>query len=315
MSADSSALIIHGGALGDFVLTLSIVQAMKGSGFARLEVLARGAHRSLALRGGADAFRDVDAHPWHSLFSSSPVSEELKAELGQFDIAVDLLGGEAFSRQLRTAGIRRVLSIDPRPRPETRTHITEQWAGDLVANGLKLPALVAPRIEVSAGERKKKRTLAEGCPQIIFIHPGSGSAAKCWPLENFVQAARALSDQDHRVIFCIGEAECERWPAEAIDRLLGSGALLRDLSLEQLAISIATADLYIGNDSGVTHLAAAVGTPTVAIFGPTSPVLWRPLGRRVEIVSNLESGPWPGVECVLSSARAFLKFTDTIQAS
>src|SRR5262249_45298869 len=158
------------------------------------------------------------------------------------------------------------------------------------ASGLKLPGLAPPRIEVSDGE------LADGAPRIVFIHPGSGSRAKCWPLENFIHVGQALSDQDHRVVFCIGEAECERWPADAIDRISDAAVLLRDLSLEQLAISIAAADLYIGNDSGVTHLAAAVGTPTVAVFGPTSPALWRPLGPRVEVVSNLSGGEWPSVE-------------------
>ena len=78
--------------------------------------------------------------------------------------------------------------------------------------------------------------------------------------------------------------------------------------LEAVAGLIACADLYIGNDSGLTHMAAALGAPTVAVFGPTDPGTWRPLGRVVRVLRGAASpdnpARWPGVDEVLEAVLA-----------
>jgi hypothetical protein len=107
------------------------------------------------------------------------------------------------------------------------------------------------------------------------IQPFSGGRAKNWPLERYRALARRL-EQHLPVHFCAG-------PTEPLD-----GAL-RFAGLDELAAWLAGARLYIGNDSGITHLAAAVGTPAVALFGPTDPRLWAPRGAAVEIVHR--AGP------------------------
>jgi len=120
-----------------------------------------------------------------------------------------------------------------------------------------------PRIDVEPAERG----------DVVAIHPFSGSARKNWPLERFRELAARLD-----------------WPVEWIagpDEEL-AGAKRFD-SLGDLANWLATARSYIGNDSGITHLAAAIETPVVAIFGPTSPEVWGPRGTRVQVVhGNLE---------------------------
>jgi heptosyltransferase-3 len=102
----------------------------------------------------------------------------------------------------------------------------------------------------------------------LVIHPFSGSARKNWPLERFREVAKRLSAP---VKWCAG-------PEEPLD-----GAVRME-NLWDLAGWLRSARLYIGNDSGITHLAAAVGTPTVAIFGPTDPELWAPRGAHVSII-------------------------------
>ncbi len=102
------------------------------------------------------------------------------------------------------------------------------------------------------------------------IHPFSGSARKNWPLERFRELAERLAMP---VRWCAG-------PEESLD-----GAV-RFEDLYELACWLASARIYIGNDSGITHLAAAVGTPVVAIFGPTDPEVWAPRGERVAVVSG-----------------------------
>jgi heptosyltransferase-3 len=99
------------------------------------------------------------------------------------------------------------------------------------------------------------------------IHPFSGGAKKNWPLSNFRQVAAQLGDV--------------RWlagPEETLD-----GATRFD-SLLDVAHLIAGAKRYIGNDSGITHLAAAVGAHVIAIFGPTDPRVWAPRGANVHVL-------------------------------
>jgi heptosyltransferase-3 len=111
------------------------------------------------------------------------------------------------------------------------------------------------------------------CPRprgdFAVIHPFSGSAKKNWPLEKF----RALARLIEPVKWCAG-------PEEELE-----GAVHID-DLYELACWLASARLYAGNDAGITHLAAAVGTPVVALFGPTDPAVWGPRGPRVHIVKG-----------------------------
>ena len=102
------------------------------------------------------------------------------------------------------------------------------------------------------------------------IHPFSGSARKNWPLGKF----RALSKKLERIMpvrWCAGEDDPPLAGAVRIDNLY------------ELACWLAKARLYIGNDSGITHLAAAVGTPVLALFGPTDPRVWAPRGSHVRV--------------------------------
>jgi len=102
------------------------------------------------------------------------------------------------------------------------------------------------------------------------IHPFSGSGAKNWPLANFRALARQL-EATMPVKWCAGPEDPPLPEAERFD------------DLYELACWLASARLYIGNDSGISHLAAATGTPVIAYFGPTDPVVWAPRGPRVEI--------------------------------
>jgi ADP-heptose:LPS heptosyltransferase len=104
----------------------------------------------------------------------------------------------------------------------------------------------------------------------VAIHPFSGSPPKNWPLENFQQMAGMLTVP---VQFCAG-------PEEPLP-----GALRFD-NLYDVAGWLASARAYVGNDSGISHLAAAVGTPTVAIFRATDPVVWAPRGPAVTVLRD-----------------------------
>jgi ADP-heptose:LPS heptosyltransferase len=130
----------------------------------------------------------------------------------------------------------------------------------------------------------------------MVLHPGAGSPAKAWP--GFPDLARRLGAAGMPVVVTTGPADREvaRWleAAPGVDCHPAP-----DLSLRELAALAATARGWVGNDSGPTHLAAAAGTPTVALFGPTDPAVWAPLGPRVTVLAGAGPGaadPWAGLD-------------------
>ncbi len=116
-----------------------------------------------------------------------------------------------------------------------------------------------------------------------MIHPGSGGSKKCWHLDNFLSLARQLSEREVEVLFLLGPAEVERLrPSEKV-QIHGAGKCVAHLALTQVIGLLSCADALLGNDSGVTHLAAGMGVRTIALFGPTDPAVYRPLGRTVAV--------------------------------
>jgi ADP-heptose:LPS heptosyltransferase len=115
----------------------------------------------------------------------------------------------------------------------------------------------------------------------LAMHPGSGAPAKNWPSERFAALATELSPGPFLLVD--GPAD-----AAAVAGLDGAGPFVRAsrLPLRTLGAVLRRAGLFVGNDSGVTHLAAAWGTPTVALFGPTDPETWSPVGRRVAVARS-----------------------------
>lgn len=120
----------------------------------------------------------------------------------------------------------------------------------------------------------------------VIIHPGSGGRSKIWPLRKwYALLSRLRAEFSHPVLTVIGPADEHLKPfAEEVQQL--GVTVVEEVSLERLAAFLAEAALYIGNDSGVSHLAAAMGIPTIVLFGPTRPETWAPRGVQVEIVKS-----------------------------
>ncbi|MFN9757220.1 MAG: glycosyltransferase family 9 protein, partial [Planctomycetota bacterium] len=124
---------------------------------------------------------------------------------------------------------------------------------------------------------------AAGAP--IVLAPGSGGRAKCWPRTHWLQLAAGLAAAGRALAVLVGPVEAERddprawpWPTAV--------SFLADLPLPVVAARLAAAAVFVGNDSGTTHLAAMLGAPTVALFGPTDPAVWAPTGPRVRVLGG-----------------------------
>jgi ADP-heptose:LPS heptosyltransferase len=212
------------------------------------------------------------------LLAGEPPSEAL-AEALRADAVVALTESEELLARLRPFGFR-LLSRGPRPAPG---HHAAVWLADPVRALGADPVPEPPPLTFTDQERRRARVAAPSLsPGFLAVHPGSGSPSKNWPTDGFAAAVRDHAG-NRPWLLVIGPAD-ER---VALSLLAVPGAVpVRGLPVRVLGALLAEAGLYLGNDSGVSHLAAAAGAPTLALFGPTDPAVWAPVGPRVEVVRS-----------------------------
>lgn len=267
-----SALLMHGGALGDGVLALRLLAALRDRGYASVTVAARAALVYLAKRIGlAGATLDIDTAGSRAFSSNDPA-------LGPFDVVVDLLGLPSAAKTTK-----RYLAVDPRPRPGRTRHITRQWFADLRDAGL--------RLAWPAEEALLRSLRKPGATGPILLHPGSGGRDKCWPLERYLVLASLLAEDGQAVEAVLGPVEMETWGASQRAALSAAMPVHVCDALPALVEFLSVAAAFVGNDSGPTHVASEMGLPTIALFGPTRPQVWGPLGPRT-VIAMSDDG-WP----------------------
>jgi len=253
-------------------------------------VLAAGGEkgRLLAGAGVVAAALDFDVLPMHEVFTDTPPDRcRLPGLLGRHERLISCFAAgdrRGRGRLAALCGAADAAFLPTRPPEGFAGHLLDLW-GDLLAEGGLATAAAGTPWKVpaawceAAGSELRKIGAAADRPRVL-IHPGAGGEAKCWPLENFLRLAGLLAG----VVFVVGPVEADRWPAGRIERLRAAGPLLVCPKLELLAGAAAGAAAFVGNDSGVAHLAAAVGTPTVVLFGPTDPAHFAPVGRAVKVL-------------------------------
>ena len=253
--------MIRPGAIGDFIVSIPAMESLR-DGF--LEVWCAG--QNVPLAGFAGEARSI-ASTGLDLFGL-PGREPppgLLTRLRGFDRIASWYGAnrEEFVQALRQLGIptafRRAL-----PPGGASSHAVDYYI-DQVADLARTTPPRVPRIAVKSHARRGT----------VLIHPFAASPAKRWPLELFRKAARMLAT-DYPVEWTAG-------PEERLDEAVRFDNLL------DLAQWLAGACVFVGNDSGISHLAAAVGTPVVALFGPTDPSIWAPRGPAVRVLRPLNS--------------------------
>jgi heptosyltransferase II len=143
-----------------------------------------------------------------------------------------------------------------------------------------------PEIRVPADEIANWRAtngLTHDKRRIVALAPGAVGPGKAWPVKHYAALARMLADDGNAVWVLGGPNET----ALAAQIVVAGGNGVRDLTggeLRNAAVALAAADVAVANDSGLMHIAAAIGTPTVAIFGPSSPTHWAPLNPLAAIL-------------------------------
>jgi heptosyltransferase-2 len=276
-----SVLLVRAGALGDVLLLRRAVFALRRAGHA-VQIVAPAAPGA-ALVGTSESEAER-LWPW----DGPDVASLLAGDLGASGLVEALRSAAAVVAYTRSPSLidslhaqaRRLVAHDPSP-PAEGPHASRWLAEPLRELGVLADA-DPPALVFSEGEHASAASILARLPRpFIAIHPGSGSLAKNWPAERFVALADRLG-RDRPVLLVLGPAENAAFDPIASHR--AHWVVARELPLRSLGALLSHAALFVGNDSGASHLAAAAGAPTLALFGPTDPALWAPLGPRVRSI-------------------------------
>lgn len=286
-------LVIRSGAIGDFIVTLPAIQLLRATfSWARLSLVTKARVRPL-VRGLVDEFGDIDGTLLLPFFAESvnPASEEF-LRLNTFDLVISYLGSTGtIADNLLSLSYPRVVNADAIPPPDYSRHITEfllEPLSQLVdASAPPLPAIAIP---AAAKEWARGFLAASGVnpsAPLIAVHPGSGSQDKIAAAVTFCKAVGRLEQRlpGAQILVIQGEAD-EKYVAAFRRELRAPHLSVTSKSLAEVASILSHATLFLGNDSGIAHLAAAVGVPTIAVFRASNPNVWTPRGRRVWIATE-----------------------------
>jgi heptosyltransferase-3 len=289
-------LVIFPGALGDLVCLGPALRALTRRHYdATLELMAREelarfiVDRVGIMRGHSRG-HSIDRREVAALFAESPDLVEATRFFRPFSRIYSFFASDAarFRRALEAAATPGAVSFHAF-RPAGAGHVAAGYLDEIGERGAD-EHLLEGHIEVLpddlAEATQALARLGLGAARVVLLFPGSGGAHKNWPADNFAALASALPPP-MRALVVLGPAERAIEPI-LMPLLAARGiAWLRDQPLGTVAGLARLAAGFVGNDSGVSHLAAAAGAPGVAIFGPTDPDRWRPLGR-VRVVRALK---------------------------
>jgi heptosyltransferase III len=282
MTKQARFLILRGGAIGDFILTLPALQSLRDRWpDALIEVVGYPHIANLAVAAGlVDRVESLDRAEMAKFFSWMTIFTDQQAEyIKSFDLVISYLHDPSgvVKANLLAAGAKQVIYGSPL--------VDTGHAIDHLLKPLETLAIynegVNPKLALGGTERARGREwLAERGlgERAVAIHPGSGSPKKNWPVERFVDVARGVGE----AFFILGEAD--RAISDALRHEAADIPALSGGSLIDVAAVLSVSRAYVGNDSGITHIAAALGIPVVALFGPSDPDRWGPRGSNVTIL-------------------------------
>ncbi len=226
----------------------------------------------------------------HLFMKDAEISVSLRKRFSSMDLIVSFVSDkdQVLTRNLEAMGVRRVMHYDPFPPEDGSVHIIDHFLKSLDALDIsyanKIPKVFLHDEDICFGNDFIRERIVDPRKILVVLHPGSGSRQKCWPVERFAALINRLNREMQAHVFLVSGPADGEIVEELKAKVKGKFFLIDRLSLPKLAAIIEQCDLFIGNDSGITHLAAAMGVRTVAIFGPTDPKMWGPRGERVKIL-------------------------------
>jgi len=286
-------LVIRGGAIGDFILTLPALKALRDAyPRAHLEILG---YKHIAVlaenRFYAQAVRSIEYGALSSFFAkNSQPSTELAHYFASFDLIISYLYDPdgIFENNLRRCGVEEL--IRGPTKIDNHEHAIRQLAQPLEQLGLRVDDLAARIFPSDADRNAVEKLLGRFSKPVVVFHPGSGSEKKNWPLENWIDIGNHLLDSNDlrgSLVVVSGEADQDRvrplraiWKNERV-------RFASNFPLPELAALFQDA-IFLGHDSGISHLAAAAGANCILLFGPTNPDVWVPMNENVQVIRGAD---------------------------
>ncbi len=292
-------LVIRGGAIGDFILTLPAIAALRRQcPQAHLEVLGYPHIAQLAVAGGlADRVQPIEARGLAGFFARGGTLEpDLMDYFSEFDLVISYLydPDEIFKTNVCRCLVGQFVVGPHRPDETDRIHATKVYLKPLERLAI-FDADPVPRLSLNS----RPSTLNQ-----LVLHPGSGSEKKNWPETKWAGLIRQIAaTTDWNLLLVGGEVEGERLRRLAATLPPARCSIAQGLPLAKLAQRIRSGAAFVGHDSGITHLAAAVGLPCVVLWADALEEVWRPQGEQLVVLKEITGVRTISVEKVMNELR------------
>jgi heptosyltransferase-3 len=279
-------LVIRGGAIGDFILTLPVLAALREQ-FPRTELHVLGYPHiaQLAVVGGlAQRVQSIEARALAQFFArDGELAEDWIDYFSEFDLIISFLydPDEIFKTNVKRCTRAQFITGPHRPDESLDLHATEVFLKPLEQLAIFQPD-ATPHLNV---EKAFETTVGSG--RWLAVHPGSGSESKNWPEGKWLEFLQQVVESTTLRLLLVG-GEAERGRLERLALALPTTRLkrLQSVPLPELARWLAACAAFVGHDSGISHLAAAVGVPSLILWGETTETVWRPRASELTMLRD-----------------------------
>jgi heptosyltransferase-3 len=287
-------LVIRGGAIGDFILTLPAIAALRRNfPDAYLEVLGYPHIAQLALAGGlVDRVESIGSRALAGFFArNGELAEELVDYFSEFDLIVSYLydPDQIFRTNVSRCTRAQFITGPHRPHERSTIHATQLYLKPLEHLAI-FDADPVPRLRMGVDSATPSPPLfrnAEANERVLALHPGSGGEHKNWPEAKWAELLQNLiNETSFNLLLVGGEAEGERLQRLGAALPPARVRVAQSRPLAELARMLRQCAGFIGHDSGISHLAAAVGLPGLILWGETTEEIWRPPSDRMILVHH-----------------------------
>lgn len=266
-------LVFHAGPLGEFMLLMPLLRAMERP----VTVVAPWQRAALASHLIAATPMDIELFEFTRLHADGGPSRVSPAVGDLFKDAKRIISFLSSEQDAWANNVGKLspnaerLLIDPCPAAGHDGHLTDWYRDELAKRGLELAPIEPEPIDNPDGP--------------IIVHPGSSAIKRCWPAERYEDLILELKALGKPVQPIFGEVEMQRWSKERIEHWTHRFKAQAVRSAEALLPILSEAHLLIGNDAGPMHIAAQLGTPCLAITGPSNPSKTGHRGKHVRVVT------------------------------
>jgi heptosyltransferase-3 len=297
-------LVIRGGAIGDFILTLPAIQALRHQfPEAFLEILGYPHIAQLAMAGGlVNKVQSIEASALAGFFArNGTLNEDLCDYFSEFDLIISYLYDPdgIFHKNVARCSTAQFIAGPHRPDEKVNEHATKVFLKPLERLAI-FDADPMPRLKIS-----DMTAAPPDAGPLLALHPGSGSDSKNWPEASWAELLEQLVHQTTFNFLMIGgEAEGERLQRLSAALPPARMKVAQSIRLPDLGKLLGTCNFFIGHDSGISHLAAAMEVPGILLWNQSNDVVWRPPSEKMVLLRDqiaLERLP---VSSVIAALRA-----------